>query len=107
MAEHVVEDVGLLQIVELVGPADEIAGDEAAVGEMIEEHLVGHQPRHRHHLPAGGLHQPLGQFLEIGDAGLRQPQHVEPGKKLGRRPARQQLRLAREQRVPRRMLLGV
>ncbi len=59
MAEHVVEDVGLLQIIELVAPADEIARDEAAVGEMLEEHLVGHQPGHGDHLPARRRHQPL------------------------------------------------
>jgi hypothetical protein len=32
MAEHVVEHVGFLQVIELVRPTDEIARDEAAVG---------------------------------------------------------------------------
>ena len=44
VAEHVVEDVGLFQVVEFVRLADEVAGREAAVGEVVEEHLVGHQP---------------------------------------------------------------
>jgi hypothetical protein len=106
MAEHVVEDVRFLQIIELVGPADEIARDEAAIGHMIEEHLVGHQPGHRDDLPAGQLHQPFGQLLEIGNAGLRQLEHVEPAQIGLRRAAGEQLRLALEQRVPHRMLLG-
>jgi hypothetical protein len=68
MAEDVVEDVGLLQVVELVGPADELAGREAPVRQVVEEDLVGHQAGHGHHLPAGGLHQHLAEGLEIGDA---------------------------------------
>jgi hypothetical protein len=44
MAEHVVKDVRLLEIIELVGPADEITGDEAAVGEMVEKASSGISP---------------------------------------------------------------
>lgn len=70
MAEHVVENVRLLQIVELIAPADEVARNETTIGEVIEEHVVGHEAGHRHNLPAGRLHQPFGQFLEIGNAGF-------------------------------------
>ena len=80
MAEHVVKDVGLLKVIELIGAADEIAGDESPIGHMIEEHVVGHQPRHGDDLPAGQLHQPLGQFLEIGNARLGKLQHVQPAR---------------------------
>jgi len=34
MAEDIVEDVGFLEIIELVGAADEVAGGKAAIGEM-------------------------------------------------------------------------
>ena len=44
MAEHVVEDVGLLDIIEAVGGADEIAGREAALA----------QDARRRHRPAPG-----------------------------------------------------
>jgi hypothetical protein len=53
MAEDIVEDVRLLQVVQLVGLADELAGGEAAVGQVVEEHLVGDQPRNGDHGPAG------------------------------------------------------
>ncbi len=105
MAEHVVEHVRFLQIVELVGPADEIARDEAAIGHVVEEHIVRHQAGHRHDLPAGQAHQPFGQFLEIGDAGLGQLEHVEPAQIGLRRATGEQFRLAVEQRVPHRMLV--
>ena len=70
MAEDVVEHVRLLQIIELVRPADEVAGDEPAIGEMFVKHGVRHQAGHRHHLPAGRLHQPFAELFEIGDARL-------------------------------------
>ena len=77
MPEHIVEHVGFLQIVELVRPADEIARDEAAVRHMVEEHVVRHQSRHCHDLPAGQVHQSFRQFLEIGNARLGQLQYIK------------------------------
>ena len=53
VAEDVVEDVRLLQVVQLAGVADEPAGGKAPVGQMLEEHLVGHQAGHGHDAPAG------------------------------------------------------
>ena len=105
MPEHVVEHIGFPQVIELVRTADEVACDEAAVGHMVEEHVVGHQPRHRHHLPAGQRRQPFGQFGEIGNARLRQFQHVESAQIRLRGAARQELRLPREQRIPHAMLV--
>ena len=67
VAEDIVEDVRLLQVVELVGLADELAGRKAPVGQMVEEHLVGHQTRHRDDAPAGALLQIVAQAAEIGD----------------------------------------
>ena len=42
MAKDVVEDVRLFNVVHLIGVADETAGREAPVGEMVEERLVRH-----------------------------------------------------------------
>ena len=57
MAENVVENVRLLKIVELFFRPDEGARREAAIGEMVEEHLIRHQFRHGHDTPAGQLFQ--------------------------------------------------
>ena len=51
VAEEIVEDVGLDDVVELRGRAQPHGHREAAVGEVLEEHEVGQQPRHRHQPP--------------------------------------------------------
>lgn len=88
MAEHVVKDVRLLQIVELVGPADELAGREPAVGQVLEEHIVRYEARHGHHRPAGQSLQLLVDAAEFRDPGpmhiqsiqtLRNGSHARPG----------------------------
>ena len=53
VAEDIVEDVWLLQVVQLIGLANEPSGREPAIGQMFEEHLVRRQARHRHNAPAG------------------------------------------------------
>ncbi len=77
MTEHVVENVGLLQIVTLLGRANETSGDETAIGEMFEEHLLRHEPGHGDDLPAGGFHQPFGKLVEVRDAWPRHAQHLQ------------------------------
>src|SRR3546814_9060178 len=77
MAEDVVEDVGFLQIVELLRGADEIARGKAPVGEMVEEGGVGYQPRHRDDPPPGRRHQPRVEVAVVGNARLFEPQHVD------------------------------
>jgi hypothetical protein len=104
VAEDIVEDVGLLEIVELVGPADETTGDEHAVGEVTEETVLGNESGHGAHPPAGQRAQLLGQLLEIGDAARAQLQPLEPGQHLGRGTPTQQRGLPRIQLVPYRML---
>src|SRR3546814_3589158 len=77
MAEDVVEDVGFLQIVELLRGADEIARGKAPVGEMVEEGGVGYQPRHRDDPPPGRRHQPRVEVAIVGNARLFEPQRSE------------------------------
>jgi len=43
VAEHVVEDVGLLEVVELMWLADESPRRKTPVGKVLEEDIVGHQ----------------------------------------------------------------
>ena len=45
VAEHVVEDIRFLQIIELVRLANEVARNEAPVGQMVEKHIVRYQSR--------------------------------------------------------------
>ena len=78
--------------------ADEAPRDREAVGEVIEEDVVGQQPLH--HLPAGGLHQSRGEFGEVWDAGLGEPQNIEAIEKRGHGAVRKHRGLAGEQRVP-------
>ena len=47
MAKNVVEDIRLLEIVQLLLGADEDTSRKASVGEMVEEHVVGHESGHR------------------------------------------------------------
>jgi hypothetical protein len=75
----IVEDVRLLQVVEL-GPAWRMncPGREAAVGQVVEEHLVGHQGPARHDAPAGQPVQLLVDAGEVRDAGAMQVQRLQP-----------------------------
>ena len=100
------EDVRLLQVVELVRATDEVARREAAVGQVVEEHVVRHQPRHGHHAPAGEGAQLLGQRLEVGDAGPVQIEGVQPLQEGVAGAAGQHLRLPLVERHPGGVLLG-
>ena len=105
MAKDVVENVGFLKVVELVGPADEAPGDKPPVGEVFEKQRIVDQPRHRQHLPAGGRHQPFRQPAEMRDAAAVHPQHRDPPVEFVNRAAPQHLGLPGHQPVPRRVFL--
>ncbi len=100
MAEHVVEDIRLLEIVELVRLADEVAGREAAIGKMFEENIVRNEARNGDDAPAGAFTKLPVELAEIRNPGSRQLQDLERlVERLHRASAKQSL-LAREQRVP-------
>ncbi|MNR10298.1 hypothetical protein D3C85_1265430 [compost metagenome] len=94
MAEHIVEAVRLLEVVQLLGLAHPPAGREAPVGQVLEEHLVRHQARHGHHLPARGAHQRLVELVEFGHAVALHAQRGQPLQKLVADPALQHRGLA-------------
>ena len=106
MAEHVVKHVRFLQIIQLVRLADEIARRKAPVGKMIEKHRIGHQARHRHHLPAGQRHQFIVQPGKIRHAGPRQVEPLQSIEKLRRHPTGQQPGLPIEQMIPHTVING-
>ncbi len=68
MAEHVVEHVRRLEIVQAVGAADEAAGGKAAMGQVVEEHGVRDEARDGDDAPAGQAAKLLVEAGEVGDA---------------------------------------
>ena len=101
MPEDIVEDVRLLQVIQLLGLANETPGHEAAIGEMLEKHRVGHQSRHRHHAPAGQSVQAFRQILEVGNASARQAEALNAFQESGAGPVLQHADLAGIQAGPR------
>ena len=70
MAEHLVKEVGFLQIIHLVRLADEGGHREFAIGEHVKKRLRRHQTRYPDHLPAGELHQFFIHPVEMRNARL-------------------------------------
>src|SRR3546814_20661386 len=68
VAEDLVEDVGLLQVVEVLAPADESRRRELAPGQQGEETGRRDEGRHRLDAEAADLAQARIQFLEVGHA---------------------------------------
>ncbi len=106
MAEHVVEAVGRLEIVELLARADEIADREHPFAEHREEHVIGNKPGNRDRAPAGAWAQDRVQPVDVGHAGVRQLEQADPVEERRDHAASEQLDLAREQQVPHRMVVG-
>jgi len=100
VAEHVVKDVRLLDVLDLLRLADPEAGGKAAVGEQLEEHEVRHEARHRHDLPARRGAKPLVHDPKLGDAGLADAEGLEPVEEGGEDAALKQGALASGQRAP-------
>ena len=105
MAEHVVEAVGRFEIVELLALADEIADREHPLAQHREEDVVRNQPGHGDRPPAGARLEDRVQPLDVGNAGVRQPQQVDPVEEWRDHAAAEQIDLAREQQVPHRMVV--
>ena len=106
MPEDIMENVRLLEVVELIGPPDEVSRREASIGEMLEEHFVRNQSRNGNDLPPCVLHQHLTQAAEVGNRVGSDRQGTHALHELVASAAGQQLRLALEQCLPHGMLLG-
>ncbi|MNT02547.1 hypothetical protein D3C72_1370490 [compost metagenome] len=104
MAKDVVEDVGFLQVVQLIRLADKLSRDKAAMGQVVEEDVLGHQSRHADHGPAGQGLQLGVHHLEVGDAAGVQVQRVQPAHIGLAGPTRQDLHLPGVEGVPGLML---
>ena len=100
MAKHVVKNVRLLQVIEVLRGADEIPGRETAVGQMVEKHIFRHQARHGNNLPAGEPEQGFRKPAKIGNALPAQIQRLEAAQIGVAGAARQDGRLAVVKRDP-------
>ena len=67
MAEQVMKNIWLFQIIELVATANEIPRGKFAVHEHIEKCLALDQSRSRHHFPTCQGTQTLVHFMKVGD----------------------------------------
>ena len=76
------------------------------LGQHGEEDVVGHQPGHRDCSPAGPRLEDRIQALDVRNAGMREAQQVYAVEKGRDHPRAEQFDLAREQKVPDRMVLG-
>ncbi len=76
MAENIVEDVGLLEIIHLLFGADEGSGRKSPVRQMIEEDIVGNELGDRNDAPAGDPFEPIAQPFHVGDAGFGELERV-------------------------------
>jgi hypothetical protein len=106
MTEDIVENVGFLQVVELILAADEAGRGKAPIGEVIEEHIVGDEAGHGNDAPARRTLQRLVQAAEIGNAFGFDAERFQTVEKRLAGAAREDRFLAMEQRAPGRMLLG-
>ena len=100
MPEDIVEDIGLLDVIELLTRADEVAGGKPTVGEVVEEHLIGDQHRHRHHGPAGERTELFIESTELGDAAASEVEPLQPLHERAAGTPREQRHLPRIEIVP-------
>ena len=105
MAADVVEDVGLLQVIELVAAPNEAGRRKAAAREMGEEHIVRHEPGHRDDPPPGRGVENIAQAAEIGNPVGGDAEPAEPVEILAAGASDEQPLLPLEQQPPDRVLL--
>ena len=105
VAADIVEDVGLLEVIELVAATDEAGRRKAAAREIGEENIVRHEAGHCHDPPPGRGVENFAQSPEIRDPVGGDPERAEPVEKLSAGATGEQPLLAFEQQPPDRVLL--
>ena len=104
MAEEIMENVRLDEIVEFVGAPDPPGHREPPMGEMVEEDIVRDEPRHGDQLPSGRARQHGVRVFQARDP-LFRAKAFEPGDVFGRGIVPQKRGLTPVQEPPARMLL--
>ena len=100
VAENLVKNIRLLQVIQLFGCANKGRHRELLVGQQFEKGLEGDQCGHPGNLPASGSTQYLIDLVELRDAVVGQAQLFDALHVLGAGAAFQQFQLAGNQRVP-------
>jgi beta-aspartyl-peptidase (threonine type) len=78
----IMEDVGLLEIIELIAPPNKAGRREPAARQVGEKDVIRNKPGNRHDPPAGRRVENLAQPAEIGDAIRRNTELVQPVEKF-------------------------
>ena len=106
MAEDIVKDIGLLEIVELLAAPDERPGGKLPVGQHLEEGPRWDEARHRDHLPTGQAPQSRIHSVEIRHPFGPDAERLEAGEILLAHMPLEGLLLALEQDAPDGVVLG-
>jgi hypothetical protein len=105
VAEEVVEQIGLDQVVEFGSGADPDRHRKAAVGEVVVEGGIGDEAWHADDSPASERLQPGVDCLEVGN-GVADPERVEAFQELVAGVAAGERGLALDQDPPHGLILG-
>src|SRR5690606_8231072 len=100
VAEDLVEDVRLLQVIHFLARADEGRGRELLVRQQAEELAEGNQRRHGRASPAGRLAQRRRDFLALRDAVAREVHALQRFQVLVAGVFLDNRQLARDQLIP-------
>src|SRR3984893_4046161 len=106
MAEYIVKDVRLLQIIHLRLRSNEGSGWEAPVGQVIEEDIVGDKLCDRDDATSGVLFKPIGHLFDVGDAGFGQLERIHHYDEFIARAVPQDRLRPLEQAIPKIVLLS-
>src|SRR5262249_3664153 len=105
VAADIMENVGLLQVVELVTTTDEASRWEAAAREKSKENIVGYEAGHRDDPPSGGSIEHVAELPEIRDSACSDAERTQPVEELGTGPDDEELLVAFEKQPPNCVLL--
>ncbi len=94
------KDVRLLQVVELVASTDKLSRREPPVGQVIEEHLVRHKPRHGDNGEARARLELLVYDSEVRNAAAVEVQCLMPSQQRLVSPVREYRALTPVQEIP-------
>ena len=100
VAEDLVEDVRFLQVVQLLGLADEGGDGKLLAGQQLEEGLERDQRRHSRHAPASGGFEHTIDLAELRNALQRQAELFDTVQILLAGAVLDPLQLASDQGVP-------
>ena len=99
MAEEIVKNIRLDDVLKLLGLSQPHRNRETAVGKVGEEDVVWYQSRHRYQRPAGGWLEPGIDFVKVRNASA-EIERVQAVDEFVARILRHQRRLARIQALP-------